>query len=91
MLGSRIDHLLAAGLKVAVLCPDSERTNLPPGIVTIAIPDDELSLAQRLYAALREVDERGCDVGLATLPVERGIGAAIADRLRKAAGPRLSK
>jgi len=88
-LGSRIEQLLAAGLKVAVLCPDSARMNLPPGVVSIGIPEDEQLLAQRLYAALREVDEQGCDVGLATLPAERGIGAAIADRLRKAAGPRL--
>lgn len=88
-LGARVGQLLAAGLKVAVLCPDGERRNLPPEVITVAIPKDEQLLAQRLYAALREVDERGCDVGLATLPAERGIGAAIADRLRKAAGPRL--
>jgi L-threonylcarbamoyladenylate synthase len=88
-LGSRIEQLLAAGLKVAVLCPDRDQKKLPPGVVAVGIPEDEQLLAQRLYAALREVDERGCDVGLATLPAECGIGAAIADRLRKAAGPRL--
>ena len=88
-LESRIEQLLAAGLKVAVLCPDSHQKNLPLGVVAVGIPEDGQLLAQRLYAALREVDEQGCDVGLATLPAERGIGAAIADRLRKAAGPRL--
>ncbi len=49
---------------------------------------DPQAFARRLYAALREADARGADVLLAVLPDERGLGLAIADRLRKAAGPR---
>ena len=37
---------------------------------------------------MRAADAEGADVVLAVLPDEMGIGAAIADRLRKAAGPR---
>lgn len=45
-------------------------------------PDE---LAHRLFAGLRELDTRGCDVILCPLPPENGIGSAIRDRLRKAA------
>jgi L-threonylcarbamoyladenylate synthase len=42
-------------------------------------------LASRLYAGLRALDATGCDVILCPLPPNEGLGAAICDRLRKAA------
>jgi L-threonylcarbamoyladenylate synthase len=42
-------------------------------------------LAHNLYAGLRELDRCRCTVILCPLPPGEGIGAAIADRLRKAA------
>jgi L-threonylcarbamoyladenylate synthase len=42
--------------------------------------------ADRLYASLRRADADGADVILAPAPREEGIGRAVADRLRKAAG-----
>ena len=42
-------------------------------------------LARRLYAGLRDLDARGCAVILCPLPLPEGIGAAIRDRLHKAA------
>jgi len=42
-------------------------------------------LAHGLYAGLRALDDRGCTVILCPLPAADGIGAAIADRLGKAA------
>ncbi len=53
--------------------------------------NDSQAFARSLYAALREADAQGADVLLATLPDERGLGLAIADRLRKAAGARADK
>jgi L-threonylcarbamoyladenylate synthase len=50
-------------------------------------PDDRRT-AHELYRELRAADENGLDVLLAVLPDEQGLGAAVADRLRKAAGPR---
>jgi L-threonylcarbamoyladenylate synthase len=44
--------------------------------------------ADRLYQSLREADAAGADVILAELPPEEGLGLAVGDRLRKAAGPR---
>ena len=44
-------------------------------------------LAHNLYAGLRALDARRCTVILCPLPPEEGIGAALRDRLRKAAHP----
>lgn len=41
--------------------------------------------AAHLYARLRDADASGADVVLAVLPAEDGLGAAVADRLRRAA------
>ena len=45
-------------------------------------PDE---LAHNLYAGLHALDAQGCTVILCPLPPEEGVGAAIRDRLRKAA------
>jgi len=45
-------------------------------------------LAQELYASLRRADESGAEIILVPLPEETGLGLAVADRLRKAAGKR---
>ena len=45
-------------------------------------PDE---MARDLYAGLRALDQQGCTVILCPVPPSDGIGAAIADRLRKAA------
>jgi L-threonylcarbamoyladenylate synthase len=57
-------------------------------VAVLSLPDDLDEAARRLYASLRELDATGVDVIVAALPPEVGIGAAIADRLRRAAGPR---
>src|SRR5205814_2087854 len=44
--------------------------------------------ASTLYASLREADARGVDAVVVVTPSEEGLGLAVADRLRKAAGPR---
>ena len=52
--------------------------------VDVLVPE-----ARTLYAEFREADRRGVEVILAAVPAEQGLGLAVADRLRKAAGPRL--
>ncbi len=56
------------------------------GAARIDLPSDPALAARRLYAALREVDQRGFDVAVVALPCPDGLGRAIADRLRRAAG-----
>ena len=48
---------------------------------------DASELAHGLYAGLRALDAHGCSVILCPVPPEDGVGAAIRDRLRKAAQP----
>ncbi|MGN9796381.1 L-threonylcarbamoyladenylate synthase [Streptomyces sp. OZ13] len=54
----------------------------------VAVPGSMAAYARGLYGFLRELDQRGCDLIVASLPVEDGLGLAIANRLRRAAGPR---
>ena len=54
----------------------------------IVVPESMADYARRLYGFLRDLDDRGCDVIVASVPGEAGLGLAIADRLRRAAGPR---
>ncbi len=49
---------------------------------------DYRELAQRLFAALRALDDMGSDRIVCPLPASSGLGAAIRDRLLKAARPR---
>jgi len=44
--------------------------------------------ATGLFSALRELERSGADVILAELPAEEGVGLAVRDRLRRAAGDR---
>jgi L-threonylcarbamoyladenylate synthase len=67
------------------------RAGVTPGdgvVAVVALPDEPAAAARQLYAALRDLDATGVDVIVAALPAEVGLGAAIADRLRRAAGPR---
>jgi L-threonylcarbamoyladenylate synthase len=65
-------ELRARGLKVAVL----------------DLPKSAEDAARQLYALLRDADAGGVDAIVVAAPPEAGLGLAILDRLRKAAGPR---
>jgi L-threonylcarbamoyladenylate synthase len=87
----RARELAEQGERVAVLaaesCSDLGAT-APAGLAILELPADIAQFGRALYALLRQVDELGCTVAVASLPPEAGVGAAIADRLRRAAGPR---
>jgi L-threonylcarbamoyladenylate synthase len=83
----------AARGTVAVLAPAAAFAawgSLPVCARAHPLPDDPAGMARALYAALRELDEAGVDVVIAALPPAAGLGEAVADRLRRAAGPRES-
>ncbi len=58
----------------------------PPGVVPIARFRGAADLAQQLYAALREAERCGVDVLVVEAVEEAGVGRAVMDRLRRAAG-----
>ena len=70
-----------------MLAPAAAVVGLPPTDVRL-LPDQPAAMAHELYAALRALDRAGVDVIVAVLPPEAGLGAAVGDRLRRAAGPR---
>ena len=84
-LAARAAALLAQGLRVAVWV-SRPAPALPAAVDLLDAGDGTVAQAQTLYAALREVDRRGCDVVLVVEPEAVGIGLAVADRLRRAQG-----
>jgi L-threonylcarbamoyladenylate synthase len=83
--------LLASGERVAVLAShldDRDVIRTLREVIFLDLGDDAGAAAHRLYGALREADARHATVVLASPPVAEGLGEALADRLKKAAGPR---
>ncbi|MFI1605311.1 L-threonylcarbamoyladenylate synthase [Streptomyces griseofuscus] len=76
------------GHRVGVFLPASFADGVTKVHAVVPLPRSPVDYARGLYGFLRELDERGCDLIFASLPVEEGLGLAIANRLRRAAGPR---
>ncbi|MEW2272763.1 L-threonylcarbamoyladenylate synthase [Streptomyces griseofuscus] len=76
------------GHRVGVFLPASFADGVTKVHAVVPLPRSPVVYARGLYGFLRELDERGCDLIFASLPVEEGLGLAIANRLRRAAGPR---
>ncbi|WP_427892152.1 L-threonylcarbamoyladenylate synthase [Kribbella sp. GL6] len=74
--------------KVGVLVPPALAGTAIEAHAVVPLPADLADYARGLFGYLRDLDHQGCDVILATLPEEQGLGLAIANRLRRAAGPR---
>jgi L-threonylcarbamoyladenylate synthase len=80
---------LGRGARVAVLAPASAFAAWPALPARAhRLPDDAAGMARELYAALRDLDAADIDVVIAALPPAAGLGEAVGDRLRRAAGPR---
>jgi L-threonylcarbamoyladenylate synthase len=76
------------GHRVGVfLTPDLADTPVKAHAV-VAVPASTADYARSLYGFLRELDRAGCDLIIVSLPAPEGLGLAIANRLRRAAGPR---
>jgi L-threonylcarbamoyladenylate synthase len=76
------------GHQVGVLLPSSLAGTPVKAHAVVTVPASLAGYARELYGFLRELDQRGCDLIIASLPPEEGLGLAIANRLRRAAGPR---
>jgi len=75
--------------RVAVLAPAAAFARWPAlAAVAAPLPDDVAGMARELYRALRDLDAAEVEVIVAALPPAAGLGEAVGDRLRRAAGPR---
>ncbi|MBC9717438.1 threonylcarbamoyl-AMP synthase [Streptomyces sp. TRM66268-LWL] len=77
-----------AGRQVGVFLPPALADTPVKAHAVVTVPDAMSAYARGLFGFLRELDEQGCDLIVASLPAEEGLGLAIANRLRRAAGPR---
>ena len=83
------DAARARGERVGAMAADEEAATLEDAGIQVARlgpVDDLAAISRRLYAALRELDAAGLDTLLAHTYGSAGLGLAIADRLRRAAG-----
>jgi L-threonylcarbamoyladenylate synthase len=78
----------ASGAKVGVMVPEGEATpfaTLGVEIATLGPAGDLAQVGRRIFAAMRDLDQRGVEVILARAPDRAGLGLAIWDRLVRAA------
>ncbi|MBS1798776.1 MAG: threonylcarbamoyl-AMP synthase [Acidobacteria bacterium] len=80
-----IDQLKDSPGEIGVMLPDGWESPGAPLVYRWGAWGDGDTLARRLFAGLRELDERGAKVIVCPVPEMDGIGEAIRDRLRKAA------
>jgi L-threonylcarbamoyladenylate synthase len=80
---------LGRGEQVGALVTDDEAqafAGLPVALATLGAGGDLAVVSRHLYAALRDLDARGLDLLLAHTFGTEGLGLALWDRLRRAAG-----
>jgi L-threonylcarbamoyladenylate synthase len=78
---------LARGRRVGLLTP-AVPGPIDAEVVVLDAGPSAADYARRLYGRLREADALGLDVVVAVAPSPEGAGAAVLDRLRRAAHPR---
>lgn len=71
--------------KTGLLSPQMP-PSLTENIAWLEVIDDIEKLAHELYSILRQADHRGLHVLIIVMPEDEGIGHAVRDRLRRAAG-----
>ena len=85
--GKRAEELDRPPRRRAVLiAPEHVAAPVLPAEQRLDVPEDPKAFARVLYARLREADALMADVALVVPPEASGLGEAVRDRLRRAAG-----
>ena len=77
---------LVFGVSLLPLLASQAPPGLPDTIVWLRLPESDLGQARQLYMQLREADHQKLTVVVAVPPPATGVGVALGDRLRRAAG-----
>jgi L-threonylcarbamoyladenylate synthase len=86
------DNYRALGRRVGILATAETAGKLNGGQVVVAgSRQNPAAIASRLFAALRQLEGRGVDVILAEGIEPRGLGLAVMNRLRRAAGGHIER
>lgn len=86
-LGEEASRLAEAGVRVGLISSSADLVEAPQ-LLIFRLAEGVHAQAHDLYHALRFLDEQGCEQILTSLPPPTGLGAAVADRLIRAAAPR---
>lgn len=88
-----VDAAVLRGQRVGVLVAEEDRERYPRAVVAVSPGrrGDLAAWANRLYDCLRQFDQVELDLVVAEGVMEEGLGSAIADRLRRAAGGRVER
>jgi L-threonylcarbamoyladenylate synthase len=87
-LAARVRDETVVGARVGVIAGVNAAPDTVAGVTRLGVPGDVDEYARLLYHWLRDADARGLDVVVAVAPDAVGIGAAVSDRLRRAAADR---
>jgi L-threonylcarbamoyladenylate synthase len=83
-LRERARHFATTGERVCVLGLERDLSVAIDDVVVLRPPRDVDEYGRVVYQRLRDADDAGCDVVLAVLPPDVGVGTAVRDRLTRA-------
>lgn len=86
-INEMVHNYIDEGLKVGVMATDETRDNYKEGLVlSLGKRQDLSTIAKNLFSTLREFDDNNIDIIISEAFIEKGLGVAIMNRLKKACG-----
>ena len=86
-ISEMVHNYIDEGLRVGVMATDETRDNYKEGLVlSLGKRQDLSSIAKNLFSTLREFDDNNIDIIISEAFIEKGLGVAIMNRLKKACG-----
>jgi len=87
MIQNMCQRFVTGGKRVGIMTCDEHKEDYNCGVVLSLGSKEQLeAVAKKLFGTLREFDEHGVDIILAEAYKEEGLGSAVMNRMRKAAG-----
>ena len=86
-ISEMVHNYIDEGLKVGVMATEETSDNYKEGLVlSLGKRQDLSSVAKNLFSTLREFDDNNIDIIISEAFIEKGLGVAIMNRLKKACG-----